>query len=313
MENRALKTSNRECKGNILIADDVKLMREMLRRYLETAGYSVEAATDGVEAWQILNNGAKAFDIVVTDWNMPNMDGMGLLAKIKSDPRFVDLPVIFQTGVSAQEAIVEGINAGVYHYLTKPYDEKILLAFVAAAIDDSRRHRAMKTKIANKTVALGLLRKAEFRLRTLEDINGLTALLAELSCNPDKVTTGLSELLLNAVEHGNLGISYQEKTALLSEGRWRQEVERRLALPKYSDKFVHVKVLREPARTMFTIKDQGTGFDAAAYLTFSPERATDLHGRGIALSRMISFDSLEYLGNGNQVIATINAVASANS
>ncbi|AMK77001.1 MULTISPECIES: ATP-binding protein [Methylomonas] len=154
-----------------------------------------------------------------------------------------------------------------------------------------------------------MLRKAEFSFRTLNEIKGLTALLADLSCKPEKVATGLSELLLNSVEHGNLGISYQEKTELVSQGRWRQEIESRLYQPEYEDKFVHVKVFREPSRTTFTIKDQGKGFDSSSFLTFSPERATDLHGRGIALSRMLSFDSLEYLGNGNQVIASVNSAS----
>ncbi|MEI8572345.1 response regulator [Methylomonas sp. WH-1] len=298
--------SNSDYKACILIADDVKLMRDILRTYLQSAGYEVQSAEDGLEAWQMLNSSEKPFDIVVTDRNMPQMDGMALLAKIKADPRFSDLPVIFQTGESSRESIVEGIQAGVYHYLTKPYDEKILLAFVAAALEDSRRHKTLRTRISNKKVALGLLRKAEFSFRTLSEVNGLTALLTGLSCNPEKVATGLSELLLNAVEHGNLGISYQEKTEMVGQGCWREEIERRLGLPEYKNKFVQVKIVRTPTQTIFTIKDQGKGFDPSPYLDFSPERASDLHGRGIALSRMLSFDSLEYLGNGNQVIATVN-------
>jgi CheY-like chemotaxis protein len=303
----ALKFSDHDFKAKVLIVDDMKLMREILRKFLESDGYLVQSASNGLEAWQMLNGSEQAFDIVVTDRDMPQMDGMELLAKIKGDPRFAELPVIFQTGASSRDAIVEGIKAGVYHYLTKPYDEKVLLAFVASAIDDSRRHKALKTRITNKRVALSLLRKAEFGFRTLNEIKGLTTLLADLSCNPEKVATGLSELLLNSVEHGNLGISYQEKTELVSQGRWREEIERRLNQPEYEDKFVVVKIVREPTRTTFTIKDQGKGFDPSTFLTFSPERATDLHGRGIALSRMLSFDSLDYLGNGNQVVATVNS------
>lgn len=298
--------ADRDFKARVLIADDMKLMRDMLRKYLELAGYLVESASDGVEAWQILNSSKHPFDIVVTDRNMPRMDGMELLAKIKSDPHFAELPVIFQTVVSSRDAIVEGINAGVYHYLTKPYDEKVLLAFVAAAIDDSRRHKAMKTRITNKKAALGLLRKAEFSFRTLDEIKDLTELLADLSGNPERVATGLSELLINSVEHGNLGISYAEKSELVRQGHWRAEIDRRLKQPEYQDKLVFVKIAREPTRTTFTIKDQGNGFDSSTFLNFSPERATDLHGRGIALSRMLSFDSLDYLGNGNQVIASVN-------
>lgn len=304
-----MKLSDHDFKAKVLIVDDMKLMREILRKFLESDGYLVQSASNGLEAWQLLNGSEQPFDIVVTDRDMPQMDGMELLAKIKGDPRFAELPVIFQTGISSRDAIVEGINAGVYHYLTKPYDEKVLLAFVASAIDDSRRHKALKTRITNKRVALSLLRKAEFGFRTLNEIKGLTTLLADLSCNSEKVATGLSELLLNAVEHGNLGISYQEKTELVSQGRWREEIELRLNQPEYQDKFVLVKIVRETTRTTFTIKDQGQGFDPLNFLTFSPERATDLHGRGIALSRMLSFDSLDYLGNGNQVVATVNSAS----
>lgn len=304
-----MKFSDHDFKAKVLIVDDMKLMREILRKFLESDGYLVQSASNGLEAWQLLNGSEQAFDIVVTDRDMPQMDGMELLAKIKGDPRFAELPVIFQTGISSRDAIVEGIKAGVYLYLTKPYDEKVLLAFVASAIDDSRRQKALKTRITNKRVALSLLRKAEFGFRTLNEIKGLTTLLADLSCNSEKVATGLSELLLNAVEHGNLGISYQEKTELVSQGRWREEIERRLNQPEYQDKFVLVKIVREATRTTFTIKDQGKGFDPSTFLTFSPERATDLHGRGIALSRMLSFDSLDYLGNGNQVVATVNSAS----
>ncbi|AMK77002.1 MULTISPECIES: response regulator [Methylomonas] len=97
-----MKFSDRDFKANVLIADDVKLMREILRKYLESAGYLVQSASNGVEAWQMLNSSEKPFDIVVTDRNMPYMDGMELLAKIKGDSRFAELPVIFQTGVSSR-------------------------------------------------------------------------------------------------------------------------------------------------------------------------------------------------------------------
>ncbi len=302
-----MASSNKEVKGNVLIADDDRVMREILRHYLESSNYAVQTASDGALAWQMLDKAESAFDIVVTDYNMPHMNGMELLAKIKGDPRFYDLPVIFQTAIASREAIIEGVRAGIYHYLTKPYDEKTLLAFVDAAIEDNRRHTALKDKAADKKIALGLVYKAEFRFQSLNEARDLASLLSEMSCNPTRVVTGLSELLLNAVEHGNLGISYQEKTELVTQGRWRQEVDRRLREPEYKDRFVNVKVFKESAtRTTFTIKDQGQGFDHAKYLKFVPELATQIHGRGIAMSRMLSFDSLEYVGNGNQVIAIID-------
>jgi len=66
-----------------------------------------------------------------------------------------------------------------------------------------------------------------------------------------------------------------------------------------------VTLERTPATSIVTIADQGQGFDWKNYVEFSPERVFDLHGRGIAMSKAISFDSLEYCGNGNKVIATV--------
>lgn len=299
-----IKNRSDSC-GKILIVDDDKFMRDLLNHYLSSAGYTVYSAHDGAQAWDILDNSQHAFDIVLTDRNMPVMDGMQLLAKIKQDSRFTDLPVIFQTAQASREAIVEGLSAGVYHYLTKPYDTAVLMAFVDAAIDEAKRHSFLKKQHADANKALALLDKAEFKFQTLDEAQNLTLLLAELSGNPGRVVTGLSELLVNAVEHGNLGISYREKTELVTSGRWQEEVDSRLRQPQYGHKKVHVRVVREDGAITFSIKDQGRGFDPAPYLEFSPERATDVHGRGIAMSKVLSFDSLEYVGCGNQVIAKL--------
>jgi hypothetical protein len=118
---------------------------------------------------------------------------------------------------------------------------------------------------------------------------------------------GLTELMVNAVEHGNLGITYREKSALNEKGNWRDEVDRRLALPENADRFATICMRRAADGISFTILDRGDGFDWQSYLEMCPERAFDSHGRGIAMSRMLSFTSVEYSGNGNTVCATVAA------
>jgi hypothetical protein len=93
------------------------------------------------------------------------------------------------------------------------------------------------------------------------------------------------------------------------EGRWQEEVERRLGLPAYRERFVEVLFERIPQAIRFTIRDQGEGFDWRKYLDFDPARIFDPHGRGIAMARMMSFSALEYQGNGNTVLATIDLTA----
>lgn len=108
------------------------------------------------------------------------------------------------------------------------------------------------------------------------------------------------------MEHGNLALSYQDKTDLLLEGCWQEEVDRRLDLPEYRERYVEVFFERLPNSIRFTISDQGNGFDWTKYLDFDPERIFDPHGRGIAMARKLSFSTLEFQGNGNSVLATVD-------
>jgi len=150
-----------------------------------------------------------------------------------------------------------------------------------------------------------LLDHAGFHFRGLDEIGPLIEVLASLCPVPDLAASGLTELLVNAVEHGNLGISYEEKRRLRLADGWEVEVARRLAEAENATRQVRVCVRRHADRLEFTVQDEGNGFDWQTYLDFDPERAADPNGRGIAMARMVSFSSLEYQGNGSTVIATI--------
>jgi anti-sigma regulatory factor (Ser/Thr protein kinase) len=123
--------------------------------------------------------------------------------------------------------------------------------------------------------------------------------------DPDKASSGLMELLLNAVEHGNLGITYDEKKQLMYEDRWEHELRRRLTLPEYANRVATVAFERKADSLEFRITDQGNGFDWARYLELEPGRSLDPNGRGIAMARRFSFSRIEYLGSGNVVTASV--------
>ena len=155
-------------------------------------------------------------------------------------------------------------------------------------------------------VAQQLINSVEYRFVTLEDVSTLVPVLAAMCPVPDVVAPGLSDLMVNAVEHGNLGVTYQEKSLLKWEGDWEAEIACRLALPQFSGRVATVKVERNAGAVVFTIADEGSGFDWQRFLTFDPERAFDPNGRGIAMARMMSFATLEYQGRGNVVVASVN-------
>jgi CheY-like chemotaxis protein/anti-sigma regulatory factor (Ser/Thr protein kinase) len=290
----------------ILIVDDEPFNVDILLEYLEDTGYAIESADDGQTAWELLQADPRRYDVVILDRMMPRMNGMEVLARIKSHPVLQSIPVILQTAMAAKDEILEGLQAGAYYYLTKPFDEDMLISVLGTAVDDRQRYkRALEgSNVASRT--FGLMREGAFGFRDLMSARDVATVLANACPNPQRVVIGLTELLINAVEHGNLGISYEEKTVLREEDRWESEVELRLSDPAYADREVEVRYCREPDRIRVVIRDQGSGFDWQKYVDIDPARAFDTHGRGIAMSRMISFDSLEYRGCGNEVEVTVN-------
>lgn len=288
----------------ILAIDDEEFNLDILNDYLEDAGYFVVTASDGLEGIEKLRANPDV-NVIVLDRMMPRMDGMAFLKEVKSDPQFKDIPVIMQTAAASPQQMAEGIKAGVYYYLTKPYEDEMLLGIVRSAIADARSRMEMREEVASSQTALGLLKSASFQFRTLEEARNLSAFVANCFPDPQSAVLGLYELMLNAVEHGNLGINYNEKTTLVMEGKWHDEVLLRLASAKYGSRYATVTYEMDDENILVTICDQGQGFNWEKYLEISPERAMDPHGRGIATSKMLSFDDLQYVGAGNEVICRV--------
>lgn len=290
----------------VLVVDDEPIGREILAENLAVEGYEVVEAESGEAAWQLIDASPERFEAILLDRMMPDMDGIEILRRVKQRADMRHVPVIMQTGMTADADVLEGLQAGAYYYLTKPFSADTLLAIVAAATRDYRGHRALEEEVKRQGQILSCLTEARFVYRSTDEARSLAALLANVAPEPARVVLGLSELMLNAVEHGNLAIGYREKTQLIVADRLHDEISRRLADPRYAGRQAEVIVRREAGALRFTIRDQGDGFDWRGYLDMSPERAFDTHGRGIAMSRMISFDSLEYRGRGNEVEAAIH-------
>lgn len=288
----------------LLVVDDEPFNLEIIAEYFDGLDFILDTAGNGEEAWNLLQAN-RSYSVAILDRMMPVLDGLGLLKRIKNTPAFRDLPVIMQTAAGSPDQVREGLAAGAYYYLVKPYARDSLLTIVRGALADSDARNALQEKLAEHGNALQLMASAQFSLRSVEEAGALAAFLAQACPRPESTVLGLSELLVNAVEHGNLAISYKEKTELQREDRWNEEVARRLALPENQSKRVYASLTRIPDGVSIRICDEGLGFDWKTYLDFDPERAFDPNGRGIALARMTSFDSLEYEGCGNTVVVTI--------
>ena len=287
----------------VLLVDDDPLNLDILVEALEDQGFALETATDGQQAWEMLLDAPQRYSVIVLDRMMPRLDGLALLKIVKSHPALRDIPVILQTAAAVTHQILEGLQAGAYYYLTKPYDSRVVLSIVKAALADFLYRRVMHAELKAANGSAALMQSAYYQLRTHAEARQLAVALAQCFDEPRRVMPGMDALLSNAIEHGNLGIGYELKSSLFGQNRFEQEVQRRQTLPENQAKWVDVHFRREEHWLTVDIADQGPGFDWAPYLELSAERALKLYGRGIALARQNSFDSLEYQSNGSRVLA----------
>ncbi len=298
---------------HILVVDDEPVNREIIGEYLDDPTYALAMAEDGQDAWEQLAAASEPFDLIVLDRMMPRMGGMELLHKVKADARFRHVPVIMQTAASSPEQVREGIAAGAYYYLTKPYDPEALIAVVHAALEDVTDQRAAADAgKAGTGFSLAVGEERVILFHTLDEAHHLAGELANLGGDVSALAMGLTELLVNAIEHGNLGITYAEKKQLRQNDGWEEEINRRLASADFASRRARITIGRQVASITFTIEDEGAGFDWQRYLEFDPERVFDPNGRGIAMAKQVAFGTLEYRGRGNIVVATVPvALASA--
>ena len=295
----------------VLVVEDNELDRRLLQAHLKKTECVTEFARDGLEAWTMLDRDPDRFDLVLLDRTMPRMNGLELLARMKADPRCRTIPVILQTAHVGREEMIEGIRAGAYYYLTKPYDSEMLQTVVRTAAADRAEMKALQLRLRKGLQVLGLLNVAELSLRTIDEASDVATVLASACPDPSAAIIGLTELLVNAVEHGNLEIGYEEKSQLRASGTWDVEVRRRLELPENISKRVAVKFERTDGGIRFTIRDDGSGFEWKQFLEIDPTRAFHTHGRGILMARHFSFSAIEYHGAGNEVVATVPIATTA--
>ena len=291
----------------ILVVDDEPLNLDIIEEYLTGKGqpYMVETASDGVEAMEKLEADPNKYDVILLDRMMPRMSGMEVLEKLSAHTELKYIPVILQTAKVSKDDILEGLKAGAYYYLTKPFTSAILHSVVKTAVKDRSYNKALLASLKVTKSSVKLLKNANFQFRSLEDVRAISSLVACACDEAEKVAMGLSELMINAVEHGNLHIGYDEKSDLRKDDLWESEVAKRLEFPENKDKYATIEVINNLDSVTYTVIDQGNGFVWNNFLEFDTDRIMDNHGRGIAMANKLYFSNLEYQGNGNIVTVKV--------
>lgn len=297
--------ANRDRPLTILAVEDDRIERAFLTEQITSMGHTMQEATNGQEALDLLRRDRGAIDIVLMDRLMPLMDGLSAVRLIKNDPALRKIPVIMVTGASTTRQMQEGLEAGVFYYLPKPVNPEVLRSVLLAATREAQQNRTLSDELKRHRTSFNLIQTCKFRFRTLGEAECLAAFTAHCFPDPERVLPGLAELLTNAIEHGNLEIGYERKSRLLDNGTWAAEIERRLEILPYATRHAEIIITRKDDGFYAIITDQGQGFQWKRYMTIEPARAGDNHGRGIAQANAVSFDKLTYNEQGNQAVAFV--------
>jgi two-component system cell cycle response regulator len=173
----------------VLVAEDSLVIRAVLVEQLQSRGYRVIEAGDGEQALAACHQ--EQPDVVLLDVEMPQLDGHGVLARIKADQRLADIPVVFVTSRVTTEDVVEGLRLGAHDYLRKPFEPSELLARVHAAVrskalQDELRLRNAELELASRTDALTGLSNRRHLEDQLQQLAGTGDRLSLLLCDIDR-------------------------------------------------------------------------------------------------------------------------------
>lgn len=196
-------TEAAEQTGNVLLVDDEPGLREAVQAYLEDSGFTVRVASNATEGWELLQQSTP--DVLISDIMMPQVDGYQFLQQVREDPRFKSLPVVFLTARGMTSDRIQGYNAGVDHYLSKPFDPEELVAIVTNL--SQRRPTATVSGDPNPDIAA--------MARQIEEIRALLTQRGTIAQTPAPIRIDLTPREQSVLD-------------LVAEGLMNKEIARQL-------------------------------------------------------------------------------------
>lgn len=284
----------------ILVVEDSPTQAAFIRAILESVGYHVDVASDGVKAWERIQ--AVQPDAVLTDLQMPEMDGLELVEAVSG--QFPGVPIVLMTAMGSEEIAAQALNRGAASYVPKLNIETDIIPTMERVL--ALKKRSLRHAEADRW-ATELQRK--FVLENLDTvvpkvINRLQDDLASFKLWNEgvrlQVGMALDEALVNAIHHGNLEASSTLRVGN-SGADYSDLIEKRRDEKPYRDRRVTVvsSVSLEGAR--FVIRDEGPGFDPSDVPDpLAPENLEKVSGRGLLLINTF-MDEVSHNDQGNEI------------
>ncbi len=284
----------------ILIVDDSPLDRVLAGGLLEPDGqFVIHYAGNGNLALDKLQQ--EEIDLVVTDLVMPGMDGLELVATMRS--RHPDIPVILMTSKGTEEIAVRALHAGAASYVPK----RLLFQELAETV---RRVLAVSSRRQVKARLLGCMTEQHCSFVLGNDVELIESLIAYLQdvavqmelCEESEVTrigVALEEALVNALYHGNLEVGSELRGE--DDQAYYALVAKRRSEPPYRDRKIFVRANFTRQQATFVVRDEGPGFDPSKLPDpDDPSALERASGRGLLLMRAF-MDEVSYDATGSEV------------
>jgi CheY-like chemotaxis protein len=273
----------------------------ILRRLAEKRGFDVIEAKDGVEGVEAAKQHQP--DVIFLDIRMPRMNGLEALEEIRDrDP---SVPVVVVSSATDPHLADEALSLGAVNLIRKPFDHDeitFVLDQIYRAVEEEADIRDVLDLVDQRSTRLSLASEAGLLSKVVAYLgrelqNGYPGFDIPIT----EIKLALYEALANAFEHGNLGISFEEKSAVLQEpGGIDKLIKSRLAEPERGGRRIHIDVDYGPGRALYRIRDEGEGFDPEAHTQKPLADTSALHGRGITLIRHY-MDEVSWNDSGNEI------------
>jgi sigma-B regulation protein RsbU (phosphoserine phosphatase) len=282
----------------VLVVDDEEPLRSLLTRLLVREGFRAFSATDGEEAIRVFREQSPL--VVVSDIRMPRMDGLTMLTEIRKMDR--GAAVILMTGQGNEEILLSALRGGATNFFKKPFSNRELIDEIRRVVSfrlEAERSSFFCPYATEETKSFVLPAGAAGYYSI---INQITLQLPTLVQQEDilNLTIGIEEMITNAIEHGSLGISFEEKSRAIKEGKLADLVSQRTEEARRAGRRVFITSRLSATLFEVTVRDEGAGFDWRKLPAVAPENLLAYNGRGIFLTK-IYFDDVQYNESGNQV------------
>ena len=230
---------------NILMVERVAGVSQPWAAMLRATGHHVEVGMCKEQAFNRLFEAGDTVDVVLLDASLTQPNVITLAREFRRLLIAHCIPVIRLAAERDDAHTAAGIRAGISHYVEVPCTQDLVLALIDAVARRRAEQLRLRAASEKSSQALGGLAEATFRFRTLEDVERIAQLVASVCPASDRVILGLTELMLNAVEHGNLGIGREAKLRMNAQGVWFDEIRRKLAAPEQADRFATLRFKRD--------------------------------------------------------------------